>query len=82
MLTMHTCKGVVAGLAMLGTVELLTTDSLAVQKFSDWLEPVNLGPLVNSAFTDSYPAISNKGLSLYFASTRPGSVGDVPNADL
>jgi len=82
MLTMQTCKGVVAGLAMLGTVELLTTDSLAVQKFSDWSEPVNLGPLVNSAFTDSYPAISNKGLSLYLASTRPGSVGDVPNADI
>ncbi|HVH68783.1 MAG TPA: hypothetical protein VM716_13020 [Gemmatimonadales bacterium] len=44
-----------------------------------WSEPVNLGATVNSASTDNAPALSPDGLSLYFASNRPGGVG---NADL
>src|SRR5260370_38451549 len=40
--------------------------------FSDWSEPVNLGPVVNSAFNDQHPAISADGLSLYISSDRPG----------
>ena len=47
------------------------------QKYSDWSEPINLGPTVNSAAIDRGPAISKDGLSLYFASTRPfGSGGE------
>lgn len=42
--------------------------------FSDWSEPVNLGPVVNSPDDDYHPAISKNGLSLYFASNRPGGV--------
>lgn len=34
--------------------------------FSDWSSPVNLGPIVNSAFADLDPFISKDGLSLYF----------------
>ncbi len=45
-------------------------------KFSDWSTPENLGPIVNSAFLDQGPFISKDSLSLYFASTRPGSYGD------
>jgi hypothetical protein len=46
------------------------------QKYSDWSEPINLGPIVNSTATDRGPAISKDGLSLYFASTRlSGSFG-------
>jgi hypothetical protein len=41
----------------------------------EWLIPVNLGPVVNSEFADFAPQISTDGLSLYFTSTRPGSVG-------
>ncbi len=45
------------------------------QKYSDWSAPVNLGPAVNSAFSDQGPAISKDGLSLYFTSNRPGGLG-------
>ena len=45
------------------------------QKYSDWSEPVNLGLLVNSTSMDRGPAISKDGLSLYFASNRPGGFG-------
>ena len=38
-------------------------------------EPTNLGPTVNSSSHDAHPSISADGLSLYFASTRPGGYG-------
>jgi Tol biopolymer transport system component len=44
-------------------------------RFSKWSDPVHLGPLVNSAFQDSQPALSKDGLSLYLSSNRPGGVG-------
>ena len=47
----------------------------APPKFSDWLAPVNLGPVVNSAFNDFGPALSRDRLSLYFGSNRPGGFG-------
>ncbi|MCJ7674631.1 MAG: hypothetical protein MUO33_05705, partial [Sedimentisphaerales bacterium] len=40
-----------------------------------WGPPVNLGPTVNSSSPDYYPNVSSDGLSLYFASTRPGGYG-------
>ena len=40
-----------------------------------WSAPVNLGPAINSAFSDQGPAISKNGLSLYFTSNRPGGLG-------
>jgi hypothetical protein len=40
------------------------------QHFTDWSEPVNLGPVINSAYVDSCVAISKNGLSLFFSSTR------------
>jgi hypothetical protein len=47
----------------------------AAPRFSPWSEPVNLGPVVNSAYDDSGGALSKDGLSLYFTSTRPGGFG-------
>ncbi len=44
-------------------------------KFSEWSEPVNLGPDVNSTFDDWFPTVSRDGLSLYISSNRPGSFG-------
>ena len=49
--------------------------SLALQRFSGWSTPENLGSTVNSSAIDFTPEISRDGLSLYFASTRPGGLG-------
>src|SRR5215470_2532462 len=57
------------------------------QGFSPWSTPINLNnvvlrdgtvckPVVNSAADDSHPTISKDGLSLFFASNRPGGSGD------
>ena len=42
---------------------------------SEWSAPVNLGSMINTAFTEQGPTLSNDGLSLYFGSDRPGGVG-------
>jgi WD40 repeat protein len=55
----------------------LVAYNVAASRFSDWAAPVNLGPIVNSAFNDFGPAISKNGLSLYFSSDRPGGFGDI-----
>jgi Tol biopolymer transport system component len=44
-------------------------------KNNEWSAPVNLGSVVNSSSQDNSPSISADGLSLYFSSNRPGSVG-------
>jgi hypothetical protein len=51
------------------------TASSRAQRYSDWSEPINLGPTVNSTSMDRGPAISKDGLSLYFASSRPDGFG-------
>ena len=43
---------------------------------SEWSEPVNLGPLVNSGFVDANASLSPNGHALYFISTRPGGFGN------
>ncbi len=42
-------------------------DAAAAPRFGDWSAPMNLGPIVNSAFLEQGPAISKDGLSLFFA---------------
>ncbi len=49
--------------------------SIGAGHFSEWSAPVNLGPVVNSRFADRAPELSPDGLSLYFASNRPGGFG-------
>jgi len=44
-------------------------------QFTDWSDPVNLGPVVNSSSLDTGPRLSPDGLSLYFSSNRPGIGG-------
>ena len=39
-------------------------------------EPVNVGPAINSPHSEVTPSISADGLSLYFASDRPGGQGN------
>jgi len=41
-------------------------------RFSEWTEPVNLGPIVNSSASEAGVSIARDGLSLYFGSTRGG----------
>jgi hypothetical protein len=43
--------------------------------FSDWSEPVNLGPSINTEFDEFHMAISQNELSLFFAGDRPGTLG-------
>lgn len=40
-----------------------------------WTEPVNVGKPVNSREWESQPSISADGITLYFASNRPGGYG-------
>jgi len=42
---------------------------------SEWSEPVNLGPTINTGFNEQGPNLSKDGLTLYFGSDRPGGVG-------
>jgi hypothetical protein len=60
-----------------GMLALVMTQAPPVhaRTYSDWSAPVNLGPIINSAFSDQGPAISKNGLSLYFTSNRPGGLG-------
>jgi len=75
-----------AGLAALATSALFvacTTDSephmLGIQanRFatSEWSEPVNLGPIVNSSANDANAALSPDEHALYFVSNRTGGLG-------
>src|SRR2546425_9868757 len=43
---------------------------------SEWSEPVNLGPVVNSGFVDANASLSANGHALYFISGRPGGFGN------
>jgi len=64
-------------------VIVLLAFPVRAQNFSAWSVPMNLNnvvlsdgtvcpAVVNSPFNDTHPAVSKDGLSLFFASTRPG----------
>lgn len=69
------CGGRIAAVVV-GTA-LLSVGPNAQQAapFSAWSSPSNLGPIINSSATDQHPALSPDGLSLYWSSDRPGSLG-------
>lgn len=69
---MVTLRAAVTAIALL---ILLTSYPTAAPQFTDWSEPINLGPAVNSTFNDGAPAVSKDGRSLYFASNRAGQFG-------
>lgn len=48
---------------------------LQASEAREWSQPENLGPNVNSPFEELSPHLSSDGLALYFASTRPESLG-------
>ena len=50
---------------------------LAPAALSSWSEPANLGAPINSPGVDQSPVLSADGLTLYFASDRPGGIGGI-----
>jgi hypothetical protein len=42
----------------------------------NWTDPVNLGNVVNTSYSEKHPSISADGRVLYFTSNRPGGKGD------
>lgn len=64
---------------VIGMVAIMLTHALsaAAQKYSEWSDPVNLGPVVNSAGSDTQMGTSKNGLNLYISSDRPGGLGSV-----
>ena len=68
------CLATVALAAALGT---LSAAGGPAERLSEWSQPVNLGPTVNTADFEVCPFLTQDGLSLYFGSNRPGGVGAV-----
>ncbi len=73
---------VLVAMAVLVTIPRHGLEGVAGPSFEDWSAPVNLGPLVNTEFSEFTPHVSKDGLSLYFASNRPESVGSFGGEDL
>lgn len=46
-----------------------------LEKDGDWSRPMNLGELINSKFGEDTPFLASDGVTLYFASDRPGGLG-------
>jgi hypothetical protein len=64
-----------------GPIERLE-DRTVPSQFGPWGAPTNLGSVVNTPALDQRCTISKDGLSLYFGSSRPGSVGTTEGSDL
>lgn len=48
----------------------------SMQRNGQWTQPANLGFPINTQYWESQPSISADGRTLYFASNRPGGIGD------
>jgi hypothetical protein len=70
-------KTKITSLTINGLAALTCLNLSAQPKYSNWSEPVNLGPVINTAYNDQHPALSKDGLSLYLTSDRPGGFGSL-----
>jgi len=68
-----TMRAALACAVLLASAPLLFADDPV--QYSPWSMPVNLGPTVNSSWTEAGTFISKDGLSLYFSSYRPVGMG-------
>ena len=68
-------KNYATAFGVLLTLAFAAARDARAQQFTDWSPPVNLGAGVNTPAVEGCPFISKDGLSLYFASTRPGGQG-------
>jgi beta-lactamase regulating signal transducer with metallopeptidase domain len=55
---------------------VVLTNAYVAKADFEFSAPVNLGPMVNSSYSDGTPSISADGLSLYFNAQRPDGYGD------
>lgn len=64
-------------LAACGTAPERAVSALQADRFdgSEWSEPVNLGPVINSSALDANASLSSDEHTIYFASTRAGGFG-------
>ena len=80
MKTAHPIVAALGPLMMLlgcGTEPDELTFELQADRFasSEWSEPVNLGPVVNSSAVDANAGLFPDEHTLYFISNRPGGLG-------
>lgn len=71
MTVMRQLAGASAAVALV-TMLMAPAGASSDAKWSEWSAPVNLGPEINTSFSEAAPAISRDGLTLYFVSNRPG----------
>jgi hypothetical protein len=66
---------------VLGVSGVVTTAAVLAKQFGPWGTPVSAeegsDPQLNTAFNDGCPILSPDGLTLYMATNRPGSVGNL-----
>ncbi len=81
---MNTTQRTLPGLALLGLIACGTepqrvTATLQADRFagSEWSEPVNLGPVINSSALDANAGLSSDAHTLFFVSTRAGGLGNL-----
>jgi hypothetical protein len=79
-MTRHARRASARGVALVGfglflSAAIAPFPGAEASKISEWSPAVNLGSMVNSAFNDFAPHPSADGLSLYFTSARPDSLG-------
>ncbi|OLE77406.1 MAG: hypothetical protein AUG74_02445 [Bacteroidetes bacterium 13_1_20CM_4_60_6] len=81
---MNTTQRTLPGLALLGLIACGTepqrvTATLQADRFagSEWSEPVNLGPVINSSAVDANAGLSSDAHTLFFVSTRAGGLGNL-----
>jgi Tol biopolymer transport system component len=58
-----------------GIMSWFVCGPVAAQQFAAWSVPFNLGPSINTGFSEFHSAISADGLSIFFSSDRPGGFG-------
>lgn len=68
--------------ALAVVVMLMPSADASRHSRSEWSAPVNLGPGINTEFSEAAPAISKDGLALYFVSNRPGAPDAFGDNDL
>ena len=61
-----------------GNLDIWITELQTTRQTTElvWGTPINLGPPINTPSNDAHPSISLDGLTLFFASNRPGGYGE------
>ena len=60
-----------------GNFDIWITEQETTRQMTEvWGTPINLGPPINTPYRDANPSISLDGLTLFFASNRPGGYGN------